>query len=105
MMTSQANAEQLLRRYEQGRVTAKGLILAVLSIPDRECLTKTMQALPAGILEQLKDFVASYRPGMRVFHGPRPKVQSVRFVREWLDRAGNTTQVPQKRALRKSTTS
>jgi hypothetical protein len=81
-------SEQLLRRYEEGRLTAQGLILAVLGITGKKRLAKIVEALPGDLLELLKDFVDHYRPGMRVFHGPLPKISAVRIVREWFDDAG-----------------
>jgi hypothetical protein len=106
MITPQTmTAEQLLRWYEEGRITVNGLILNVLSSSVKRRLTTILEALPADILVQLKDFVDSYRPGMRVFHGPRPKVTAVRFVREWFNSPGRTIQVSKKRDLRKSGTS
>ncbi len=80
-----ATDRQLVRRYEQGRITATGLILGVLSLPGKRRLTKMLETLPADVLEQLKDFVENYKPEMRIFHGPRPNLQAVRWVREWFD--------------------
>jgi len=98
-------AKQLLRWYEEGRITAKGLILNVLSFSAKRRLTATLEVLPGDILGQMKDFVDSYRPGMRVFNGPRPKAAAVRFVREWFDSPDRAIQVSKKRDLRKSGTS
>jgi hypothetical protein len=96
MMTPQTTTpEQLLRRYQEGRITAKGLILIVLSVTDRLRLMKILDALPADILEQLKDFVDNYEPGMKIFHGPRPRIRAVRSVSEWFGCGGRT--VPARR--------
>ncbi len=83
MTPKMTNPGQWLRRYEEGRITAKGLILVVLSLTGKRRLSRILEALPADILKQLKDFVDNYRPGIEVFRGPRPKMQAVRFVIEW----------------------
>src|SRR5438128_407220 len=65
--------ERLLRQYEQGRLTAHGFILRVLSFTGKQRLTRALEILPSEILEQLKDFIAHYETGMRVLrggHGP-----------------------------------
>ena|SRR5947209_12900154 len=106
MMTPQMTTpKQLLRRYREGRITATGLILDVLSLPGKQRLTKVLEALPLDILEQLKDFVENYKPGVEVFRGPRPKMETVRFVREWLDSADRTIQTSNKQDMGKRRTS
>jgi hypothetical protein len=93
MMSPQmATPRQLVRRYEEGRITSTGLILDVLNLAGKQRLTKMLEALPVDILEQLRDFVENYKPGREVFRGPRPKIQTVRFVREWFDCAERTVQ-------------
>jgi hypothetical protein len=92
-MTPQiTTSRQWLHQYEEGRLTALGLILIVLNLNGKRQLKEILEALPADILEQLKEFVYAYKPGMKVFHGPRPKMRTVRFVKEWLDCAGRTGQ-------------
>jgi len=76
--------ERLLRQYEQGRLTAHGFILRVLSFTGKQRLTRALEIMPPEILEQLKDFIAHYETGMRVFRGPRPRTQAIRLVRDWL---------------------
>jgi hypothetical protein len=84
MMTPQITTPgQLLRRYQEGRITAKGLILTVLSFTNKPHLMQILDALPADILDVLKGFVDVYEPGMRIFHGPRPRIRAIRLVREW----------------------
>ncbi len=105
-MTPQTTTpKKLLRRYEEGRITATGLILTVLSLTGKRRLSEILEALPAEIFGQLKDFVDDYRPGMRVFYGPHPKMRAVRFVREWFDGADRSVQTSRRRDLGKNGTS
>jgi hypothetical protein len=78
-----ATHEHMLRRYQEGRLTAQGLILAVLSLTSKSQLAEVLPALPPQLLEQLKDFADHYQAGMKVFNGPRPKMAAMRFVKEW----------------------
>jgi hypothetical protein len=78
-----APLRQLVQQYEQGRITATGLILEVLSHPGKQRLAEILEALPQDILEQLKEFVENYEPGMKVFRGPRPNAKALATVKEW----------------------
>ena len=98
-------AQQLLQRYKEGRITATGLILDVLSLPGKQRLTKILEALPLDILEQLKDFVEDYKPEREVFRGLHPKTETVRFVTEWFESADRTSQTSNRRHLGKGRTS
>jgi hypothetical protein len=82
--------EQLLRHYQEGRITPHGLILTVLSHTGKRRLTKMLDVMPEDVLRLLKDFVDNYRPGIKVFRGPHPKALAVRFVREWFHCAART---------------
>ena len=75
--------QRLLREYEHGRLTAHGFILKVLNFTGKQRLTRALEMLPPEILEQLKDFISRYEPGMRVFRGPPPRPQAIRLVRDW----------------------
>ena len=77
------NPQRLLWQYHQGRLTAHGFILKILSFTGKQRLTSALEVLPPEILEQLKDFISRYEPGMRVFRGPRPRPQAIRLVRDW----------------------
>jgi hypothetical protein len=83
MRNSQNTADQLLEHYEQGRLTAQGLILTMLSMSSKQRLTRMLGILPAELLKQLKDFVAHYDAETQVFRGPRPRIEAIRFVRQW----------------------
>jgi hypothetical protein len=76
-------AQQLLQRYQDGRFTTTGLILAVLSLTNKRVLMETLEILPRNVLRELKAFVDDYRPRMKIFRGPRPRGANVRLVREW----------------------
>lgn len=57
--------------------------MRVLGFTGKRGLTRALEIMPPEILEQLKDFIAHYEPGMRVFRGPRPRMQAIRLVRDW----------------------
>jgi hypothetical protein len=80
-------AEELLRKYKEGRITANGVILSLLSLTGKQRLIKALEILPDELLERLKDFTDDYKPEMRIFRGSRPKAQSVRIVKEWFKNA------------------
>src|SRR6266487_3914714 len=81
------SAEELLRKYKEGRITANGVILNLLSLTGKQRLIQALEILPDELLQKLKDFTDNYQPEMRVFRGPRPKAQSVRIVKEWFKNA------------------
>jgi hypothetical protein len=76
-------AQQLLRSYKNGRLTSTGLILHVLSLTDKQAVGQVLQDSPPLLRKKLKTFAREYRPTLKVFNGPRPKMQTVRFVRNW----------------------
>jgi hypothetical protein len=81
------SAEELLRKYKEGRITANGVILSLLSLTGKQRLIKALEILPDELLQRLKDFTDDYKPEMRIFRGSRPKAQSVRIVKEWFKNA------------------
>ena len=81
------SAEELLRKYKEGRITADGVILNLLSLTGKQRLIKALEVLPDELLQRLKDFTDDYKPEMRIFRGSRPKVQSIRIVKEWFKNA------------------
>jgi hypothetical protein len=78
------SCKKILDYYEEGRITATGAILRLLDLSDREETREVIGVLPPDLLEQLRDFVASYWPGMRVFPGPPPDPAAVRMAKELL---------------------
>jgi hypothetical protein len=81
------SAEELLRKYKEGRITAHGVILNLLSLTGKQRLIKALEVLPDELLQRLKDFTDDYKPEMRIFRGSRPKAQSIRTVKEWFNNA------------------
>jgi hypothetical protein len=80
-------AEESLRKYKEGRITANGVILNLLSLTGKQRLIKTLEVLPDDLLQKLKDFTDDYKPEMRIFRAARPKIQSIRIVKEWFKNA------------------
>jgi hypothetical protein len=76
--------EKILAYYEEGRITAAGAILRLLELTDRREMQETIEALPADLLEKLREFVRDYWPGMRVFRGDPPRPDAVAMAREVL---------------------
>jgi hypothetical protein len=70
--------------YEEGRITRTGAILRLLDLSDQEEMREVIEALPPELLEELRDFVESSWPGMRVFPGPPPDPAAVRMAKELL---------------------
>ena len=68
--------EQVLSRYQEGRITSHGLVLDILSQSGKRRLSKILEILPANILRELKEFVESYSTDSMVFRGPRPKARA-----------------------------
>ncbi len=75
--------QHALLRYESGRLTATGLMLETLQLVTVENVDSILSSLPLEVLEALKKFVEGYRPGVRVFNGPKPSEESVRMVKGW----------------------
>lgn len=75
---------KILDYYEEGRITPTGAIIRLLNITDQDELKEALEILPPELLERLREFVASWRPDMRVFRGPPPDPDAVRMARELL---------------------
>jgi hypothetical protein len=75
--------EQILKRYQAGHVTETGLMLDVLRLTDDRDVIQALEMLPEDVLNELREFVGYYTPRTRVFPGPRPNPQTVRFVKDW----------------------
>jgi hypothetical protein len=76
--------ERALSHYENGRLTATGLVLETLQLVNAQNVDSILVSLPPDVVEVLKRFVDGYHSGLRVFNGPRPSEESVRIVRESL---------------------
>lgn len=79
--------DELIRKYKEGRITANGVILNLLSLTGKQRLIKALEVLPDELLQKLKDFTDNYKPEMKIFRGSRPKVQSIRIAKEWFKNA------------------
>ena len=82
---------RILRHYNEGRITATGFIIDFLNTADQDDLKETLEVLPPELLERLKDFVATWRPDMRVFRGPPPDPSAVKMARELLASTAKST--------------
>jgi hypothetical protein len=82
---------KILRYYNEGRITATGFIIDFLNSVDQDDLREALEILPPELLERLRDFVASWRPDMRVFRGPPPDPNAVRMARELLANTEKST--------------
>jgi hypothetical protein len=71
-------------QYEEGRITATGFIIDFLNAADQKDLREGLEVLPPDLLEELRDFVASYRPDMLIIRGSPPKPAAVQMARELL---------------------
>jgi hypothetical protein len=83
--------ERILRRYEAGHVTETGLMLDVLRLTDEHDVVQALESMPEDVLDELREFVGYYTPKTSVFNGPRPDMQTVRFVKEWFVRREGAT--------------
>jgi hypothetical protein len=75
---------KILRYYEEGRITPTGFILDLLNDSNRDDLKEMLDVIPPDLLNKLKDFVVSYRPGMRVIRGEPPDPSAVSLAKELL---------------------
>ena len=82
-------SQDLLRSYEEGRLTLDGLFLNLLSLNKSEDLEMALDSLSPELLARLQAFVENQQPRARVFNGPRPKKENVRLVKEWLRSPAN----------------
>src|SRR5436309_7054962 len=83
-------AQELMEKYKEGRETPAGIVLDVLSQTSKRVVTETLELLPTDILKELKSFVGYYNPKTKVFRGPRPKMATVRVVKDWFAKADSS---------------
>jgi hypothetical protein len=76
--------ERPLKLYLEGQITLHGLFLNLLSLRRKSDIKQILDAMTPDLLAQLRDFVASYRPRAKIFNGPRPSPENIRFVAGWL---------------------
>jgi hypothetical protein len=76
-------AQEILDRYEEGRETPTGVVLDVLSLSSKRSVAEALELLPVDILKELRTFVGYYSERTGVFRGPRPKMATVRFIKDW----------------------
>lgn len=77
-------SHDLVRSYEEGRLTRDGLFLNLLSLNRKQDLREVLKSLSPDLLAPLQAFVLAHRPRAKVFNGPRPRMENVRLIREWL---------------------
>ncbi len=77
------NLERALSRYEEGRLTATGLILASLQLVNAQNVDAVVGSLPSEVAEELRQFAERYHSGIRVFNAPKPSEESIRIIKEW----------------------
>ena len=77
-------SHDLVRSYEEGRLTLDGLFLNLLSLNRKRDFGEVLESLSPQLLAPLQAFVENHRPRAKVFNGPRPRMENVRFVRGWL---------------------
>jgi hypothetical protein len=53
-------------------------------------LRQALESLSPDLLASLQTFVENHRPRAKVFNGPRPRMESVRYARQWLEHAVQT---------------
>lgn len=75
--------QELIRKYQAGRLTPSGLILQLLHESREQTVTQTLQLLPPGLLRQFKGFVRDLRPDAKVFRGPTPNPKTVGLATDW----------------------
>ncbi len=75
---------RIMKEYDEGRTRATGFSVDLLNSLTPDELKEALEALPADHLERVRDFVESYRPDMRVFHGSLPESGAVKLARELL---------------------
>ena len=62
------------------RTTATGAVLRLLGFTNRDQMKEIIDALPADLLKELREFVREYQPGTRVFRGSPPDPSAVRIA-------------------------
>ena len=78
------HVRRILDEYEEGRITATGLILDILNKVDHADLKEALESLPVDLVERVREFVENYRPEMKVFRGPPPNLVAVKLAKELL---------------------
>jgi hypothetical protein len=78
-------------QYEEGRITRTGFVIDFLNAADQEDLREALEVLPPELLEELRGFVASYRPDMLIIRGRPPKPAAVKTAKEVLADAARPT--------------
>src|SRR5437867_1986411 len=76
-------AQEILDRYKGGRETPTGVVLDVLSLSSKRSVAEALELLPGDILKELRTVVGYYNENTAVFRGPRPKMATVRFIKNW----------------------
>src|SRR4051794_25335166 len=77
-------SEQILKRYERGETTTD-LVLDILSQSEQSVVSETLEKLAPELVRELEKFVRYYKPSVLVFRGPEPKMQTIQFVKTWLE--------------------
>jgi hypothetical protein len=85
------SCKKILDYYEEGRITRTGAVIRLLDLTDPEEMREAIEVLPPAVLDELRDFVERYWPGMPVFPGPPPDPAAVKMAREVL---ANTVKSP-----------
>lgn len=75
---------RILRYYEEGRITPTGFILDFRNNANRDDLGEMFDVILPDLRTKLRDFVVSYRPGMKVFRRPPPDPSVVSLAKELL---------------------
>ena len=78
------SCKKILDYYEEGRITRTGAVLRLLDLSDQEEMREAIEALPPEVLEELRDFLESYRPDMLIIRGRPPKPSAVKMAKEVL---------------------
>ena len=76
--------EDLLRHYDANHYTVTGFMLEVLQLITEDNVEMILSALPVEVGIQLRKFVGYYHPGIRVFHAPKPSMEVIGLVKQWL---------------------
>ena len=74
----------ILRRYNASQYTVTDTMLAVLQLVSADNVDLVMSSLPQEVGVALRQFIGYYHPGIRIFNGPRPSVEAVGLVKEYL---------------------
>jgi hypothetical protein len=71
---------EVLQHYYVGNFTATDTVLEVLQLVTDENVDAVLSSLPVEVLGFMKEFVADYHLGIRVFNGPRPSPHVIKLV-------------------------